>query len=65
MYLYPYDEPALLAYYICKIFENKDGLCERFSARVSDKMSHLIDPKLNADRNLEIYHMIIQMACEL
>ena len=64
-YLYPYDEPALLAYYICKIFENKDGLCERFSARVSDKMSHLIDPKLNADRNLEIYHMIIQMACEL
>lgn len=59
-YLYPYDEPALLAYYICMVFENKDGICESFSAKASAKMSRLIDPKINVEKNLAIYDKILQ-----
>ncbi len=42
--LYPYDEPSLLAYYINRIFENKDGICERFSKNSAAKMLEVNHP---------------------
>ncbi len=43
-FLYPYDEPSLLAYYINRIFENKDGICERFSKNSAAKMLEVNHP---------------------
>lgn len=57
---YPHDEPDLLAYYVCKIFENKDNLCVKFSSKSVDKMLKLINTKINIDRNLRIYEKIIK-----
>lgn len=59
-FLYPHDEPDLLAYYICKVFENEDGLCERFSDNAVKKMLSLVDPQRNADRILYIYEKLLR-----
>ncbi|MCI9141203.1 MAG: glycosyltransferase [Lachnospiraceae bacterium] len=58
-FLYPYDEPALLAYYICKVFENKDKLCEKFSFHSVESIMRYINPKINSAKNLEIYRKIL------
>lgn len=59
-FLYPHDEPDLLAYYICKMFENEDELCNRFSGNSSRRMAKLIDPKENAEKNIRIYKKILE-----
>lgn len=58
-FLYPHDDPALLAYYICEIFENKDALCERFSKNSVLKTLEANNPRLNADCNYAIYKKIM------
>jgi len=57
-FLYPYDEPNLLAYYIGKVFENENGLCERFSDNAVNKMRQFTDPQENADKTMRIYEKI-------
>lgn len=57
-FLYPYDEPFLLAYYINRIFENKDGICERFSKSSVVKMLGINNPKGCVDGTKAIYEEI-------
>lgn len=57
---YPYDDPVLLAYYICKIFENKNDLCTNFSVNATKKIVNLINPKVNANKNIRIYKEILK-----
>lgn len=57
-FLYPHDEPALLAYYICKVFENKDDLCTKLSGNSVEKMMKIADSKRNADIMLQVYKEI-------
>ena len=57
--LYPYNEPDLLAYYICKFFENKDNLCGEISSRAVEKILKVTDPKENAKKNLNIYKILL------
>ena len=59
-YLYPYNEPALLAFYICKVFENSNNLCDKFSSNSATNMKKLLDPHVNAIRNIEIYKRILE-----
>lgn len=59
-FLYPYDEPPLLAYYICKIFENKNEICKQISCNSSSKMSGLVDPKANTIKSIEIYKDVLE-----
>lgn len=58
-FLYPYDEPALLAYYICRFFGNKDKLCDKCSTRAIQKMKEWISPEISAAKNMEIYKKIL------
>lgn len=57
-FLYPHNEPALLAFYICKIFRNEDDLCTKFSTNSVQQMTKFIEPKLNAERTLLIYELV-------
>lgn len=57
-FLYPYDEPILMAYYICKIFENKDNLCKKFSENSVKKILNQNDPKRTAECTMKIYKKI-------
>ncbi len=57
-FLYPHNEPILLAYYICKVFENKDNLCEKFSNNSVHKMLKIASPKHNTNRIVQIYREI-------
>ena len=58
-FLYPYDEPALLAYYVCTLFENKDDICTYVSENSSQKMRKLSDPGAIAQCNVMIYEEIL------
>ncbi len=58
-FLYPHDEPVLLAFYICKIFQNENQLCDHLSVNAVRKMSSLIDREVNVNRMREIYKKII------
>lgn len=58
-FLYPHDEPVLLAFYICRIFQNEDNLCDRLSTNAVRKMAKLVDRKANVNRTREIYQTII------
>lgn len=60
-FLYPYDEPMMMAHYICRIFENKDNLCEQFSANSVKRVLDLNDPKKVADCNDMIYREIAKI----
>lgn len=60
-FLYPYDEPMMMAHYICRIFENKDNLCDQFSANSVKKALDLNDPKKVADCNIKIYREIAKI----
>lgn len=57
-FLYPHDEPVLLAYYVCKLFENKDDLCERLSLYSAHNIQKYINPQENADTTVNIYRKI-------
>ncbi len=60
-FLYPHDEPAMMAYYICKIFGNKNDLCSRLSENSVKKSADLNDPKKAADCNAAIYREIAEI----
>ncbi len=59
-FLYPHNEPDLLAYYVCQVFENKEDMCRRFSMHTAGKMNQFINTEMNADANLEIYKKIFK-----
>lgn len=59
-FLYPYDEPALLAYYIKKVFKNDGNICTKFSRNSVEKMKAYINPQRNADKNIKIYEKIMR-----
>lgn len=61
-FLYPHDEPVLLAYYVCRIFENKDDLCRKLSLHSICKIQQYIDPEKNADTTVGIYRKILMEA---
>lgn len=58
-YLYPYNEPNLLAYYICQIFENKSNVCTKFSRNSVKAVLDQNDPKRTAECTVKIYEKII------
>ena len=58
-FLYPHDEPVLLAYYVCKVFENRDDLCMRISLNSMHKIQKYINPQKNADTTVNIYKKIL------
>ncbi len=58
-FLYPHDEPDLLAFYICRVFQNENNLSSRLSDNAVRKMSRLVDRKVNVNRTREIYQAII------
>ncbi len=58
-FLYPYDEPALLAYYVCTLFENKDDICTYVSENSSQKMRKQSEPEAIAQCNAMIYEEIL------
>lgn len=57
-FIYPYDEPYMIAYYISRYFEDS-SLCERMSqaARTHAQVTH--DIKLNYEKLLTIYNNIV------
>ncbi len=57
-FLYPYDEPELLAYYVCKIFENKEGLCQTLSGNSVKASLQFTDPEKNRKQMIHIYEEI-------
>lgn len=59
-FLYPCDEPVLMAYYICRIFENKDSLCTIFSENSVAKVLKQNCPGKISECNVSIYKKIIR-----
>lgn len=55
--IYPFEEPYMLAYYICQLFENQE-LQESFSnnAKKHAKLTH--NQKINKEKLIEIYEKI-------
>lgn len=59
VFLYPHNEPALLAHYVCVFFENKDNICKKFSLKGTKKIKEKINPKMNVEKNVKIYKNIL------
>lgn len=58
-FFYPYNEPAVLAHYICEILKNKNSICTKFSkSSVTNILKHH-NVKTCIDRNMEIYREIM------
>ncbi len=53
-FLYPHDATYMLAYYICKIFED-DELAMQMSKKAVSKMQKIANRELNAACNMELY----------
>ena len=58
-FLYPHDEPVLLAHYVKKIFANKENVCTKFSCNSVRKIKKYTDPERNAEKNVGIYEEIM------
>ena len=58
-FLYQFDAPYMLTYYVCKIFEN-DELALKLSKKASIRASKTHNKIKNINRILEIYHGIMQ-----
>ncbi len=56
-FLYPYNEPYMLAYYISEIFADS-SLAEKFSRNGMAKAAILNNAEINKKRLLSIYHII-------
>ena len=56
-FLYQHDAPYMMAYYICRIFEN-DGLAECFSKNASASMIADTDREENSRRIIDVYKKI-------
>lgn len=57
-FLYPHNEPNLMAYYICKLLENKDDLCTRFSENSVKAILEENNPEKVAECTVMIYEEI-------
>lgn len=57
-YVYPFDEPDMIAYYVCKIFSD-DALAATLSEQAVLHASKTHNRKNNRDRMIEIYMDII------
>lgn len=61
-YLYPFNEPVILAHYICKLFKNADGLCSVISRNSTKKILKYNSKQSNAKINMKIYDEIIKLS---
>ncbi len=57
-FLYPYTEPAMLAYYISQYFENND-LCIEYGKNAKQVASQRHNPQENTKKIIDIYKSII------
>jgi len=58
-YLYPFNEPYMLAYYVDEIFQMKERAAE-LGQKARENILKLVDPKTNAARNLEVYKKLME-----
>lgn len=58
-YLYPFNEPYMLAYYVDEIFQIKERAAE-LGQKARENILKLVDPKTNAARNLEVYKKLME-----
>ena len=57
-FLYQYDAPYMLAYYICKLFTDKE-LMSKFSESSKKRSKILFDKQINLNAVVEIYRSIL------
>lgn len=62
-YVYPYDEPYMLAFYICEIFKN-DNLALKFSQNARKHAMETHDRAKNTETVMEIYREISEQPAE-
>ena len=62
-YLYQHNAPYMLAYYVCRIFENPE-IANQFSRNGIVKANKLYNPLQNTVSLLEIYNTIHTMENE-
>lgn len=62
-YQYPCAEPEILAYYICKIFEDNDK-ASAFGQRAREKTLALCDPEKVTENVMQVYHGLARGAAE-
>ena len=60
-FLYPHDEPVLLAYYIKKLFLNTQNVCSEISGNAVETIKKYTHPLKNAEQNIEIYEEIMRL----
>ena len=58
-YIYPFDEPYMLAHYICQIFENCE-LAENIGKKAYENARKRFDSRLVAETTMETYKTIIE-----
>lgn len=56
-FLYPFNEPYMMANYVCRLFEN-DELASRFSAKGREHAARTYDRLNNAEKLLDMYRTI-------
>lgn len=58
-YLYPSDEFYMMAYYVCKLFENKNEICQKISKKSVKKMQEVNNVEVNSGVTIAIYKELI------
>ena len=58
-YLYPFTEPYMLAYYICKTFESRD-IAEKFSKKGREHAQRTYNKEQNYEKLLNMYKTIVE-----
>ena len=62
-FLYPFNEPYMMAYYICELFKRRD-LAEQFSIKGHDHAARTYNRENNTKKLLEMYRTIDRNAKE-
>lgn len=57
-FIYPYDEPYMMAYYVMRLFESEE-LMNEISKAAKNRAKNLYDKEQNANRLTEIYNEIL------
>ncbi len=58
-FFYPYNEPEVLAYYICETFQNKNNICTKLSENSTASILKFSVTKNCINQNMEIYRKIL------
>ena len=58
-FIYPFDEPYMLAYYICQIFANPE-LAKAMGEKASESARKRFDAKLVAETTMKTYKMMLE-----